>query len=103
MFIKNDMVCNKDVPRALLIDLEPGTMHSVRSGLCGFSVLPDNFVFVGHQHGPLPYFAFLHDQPSNARGSQQYRTLTVPELILQMFNAKNMRAIKIIKTVDGKT
>ena len=33
------------VPRAVLIDLEPGTMDSVRSGPFGQIFRPDNFVF----------------------------------------------------------
>ena len=35
----------KYVPRAVLIDLEPGTMDSVRSGPFGQIFRPDNFVF----------------------------------------------------------
>ena len=33
------------VPRAVLMDLEPGTMDSVRSGPFGQIFRPDNFVF----------------------------------------------------------
>ncbi|CAH1403503.1 unnamed protein product [Nezara viridula] len=33
------------VPRAILVDLEPGTMDSVRSGSFGMLFRPDNFVF----------------------------------------------------------
>ena len=36
---------NKYVPRAVLVDLEPGTMDSVRSGPFGQIFRPDNFVF----------------------------------------------------------
>ena len=35
----------KFVPRAILVDLEPGTMDSVRSGPYGGVFRPDNFVF----------------------------------------------------------
>ena len=35
----------KYVPRAVLVDLEPGTMDSVRSGPFGQIYRPDNFVF----------------------------------------------------------
>ena len=35
----------KYVPRAILLDLEPGTMDSVRSGPFGQIFRPDNFVF----------------------------------------------------------
>ena len=35
----------KFVPRAVLVDLEPGTMDSVRSGPYGTLFRPDNFVF----------------------------------------------------------
>ena len=33
------------VPRAILVDLEPGTMDSVRSGPFGHIFRPDNFIF----------------------------------------------------------
>lgn len=33
------------MPRAVLVDLEPGTMDSVRSGPYGALFRPDNFVF----------------------------------------------------------
>lgn len=36
---------NKYVPRAVLVDLEPGTMDSVRSGPFGQIFRPDNYVF----------------------------------------------------------
>jgi hypothetical protein len=35
----------KYVPRCVLVDLEPGTMDSVRSGPFGQIFRPDNFVF----------------------------------------------------------
>lgn len=35
----------KYVPRAILVDLEPGTMDSVRSGPIGKMFRPDNFIF----------------------------------------------------------
>jgi len=40
-----DAVGAKYVPRAVLVDLEPGTMDSVRSGPFGQIFRPDNFVF----------------------------------------------------------
>lgn len=33
------------MPRAILLDLEPGTMEAVRSGEYGTLFRPDNFVF----------------------------------------------------------
>jgi len=36
---------NKYVPRAVLVDLEPGTMDAVRAGPFGALFRPDNFVF----------------------------------------------------------
>ena len=33
------------MPRAVLVDLEPGTMDSIRSGPFGQVFRPDNFVF----------------------------------------------------------
>ena len=41
----NEVGANKYVPRAILVDLEPGTMDSVRSGPLGGLFRPDNFVF----------------------------------------------------------
>lgn len=51
--LRNDDIINpfcvvsggKYVPRAILVDLEPGTMDSVRSGPFGQIFRPDNFVF----------------------------------------------------------
>lgn len=39
------VVAQKYVPRAVLVDLEPGTMDSVRSGPFGQLFRPDNFIF----------------------------------------------------------
>uniref|UniRef100_A0A8C4RHG4 Tubulin beta-2B chain n=1 Tax=Erpetoichthys calabaricus TaxID=27687 RepID=A0A8C4RHG4_ERPCA len=44
----NEATGNKYVPRAILVDLEPGTMDSVRSGPFGQIFRPDNFVFGKH-------------------------------------------------------
>ena len=41
----NEASGGKYVPRAVLVDLEPGTMDSVRSGPFGTLFRPDNFVF----------------------------------------------------------
>ena len=35
----------KYVPRAILFDLEPGTMDAIRAGPYGKNFRPDNFVF----------------------------------------------------------
>lgn len=41
----NEASGGKYVPRSVLVDLEPGTMDSVRSGPYGQIFRPDNFVF----------------------------------------------------------
>ncbi|CAM9984390.1 unnamed protein product, partial [Ectocarpus sp. 13 AM-2016] len=41
----NEASGGRYVPRAILMDLEPGTMDSVRSGPFGQLFRPDNFVF----------------------------------------------------------
>ena len=41
----NEATGGKYVPRSILVDLEPGTMDSVRSGPFGQLFRPDNFVF----------------------------------------------------------
>lgn len=40
----NETGANKYVPRAVLVDLEPGTMDTIRSGPFGQLFRPDNFV-----------------------------------------------------------
>ena len=44
-FLFFSILGGKYVPRAVLVDLEPGTMDSVRSGPFGQIFRPDNFVF----------------------------------------------------------
>jgi tubulin beta len=41
----NEATGGKYVPRSIMVDLEPGTMDSVRSGAYGQIFKPDNFVF----------------------------------------------------------
>jgi hypothetical protein len=41
----NEATGGKYVPRAILVDLEPGTMDSVRAGQYGQLFRPDNFAF----------------------------------------------------------
>lgn len=45
LFFFLNFLGGKYVPRAVLVDLEPGTMDSVRSGPFGQVFRPDNFVF----------------------------------------------------------
>jgi hypothetical protein len=40
----NEIGANKYVPRAVLVDLEPGTMDAVRSGPLGHLFRPDKFL-----------------------------------------------------------
>lgn len=54
----NEASGGKYVPRAVLVDLEPGTMDSVRSGPFGQIFRPDNFVF-GQSGAGKPKIAFL--------------------------------------------
>uniref|UniRef100_A0A803T369 Tubulin/FtsZ GTPase domain-containing protein n=1 Tax=Anolis carolinensis TaxID=28377 RepID=A0A803T369_ANOCA len=49
----NEATGGKYVPRAILVDLEPGTMDSVRSGPFGQIFRPDNFVFGKIQPHPF--------------------------------------------------
>lgn len=41
----NEASCGRFVPRAVLMNLEPGTLDSIRSGSVGQIFRPDNFVF----------------------------------------------------------
>ena len=47
----------KYVPRAILVDLEPGTMDSVRSGPFGQLFRPDNYVFGQSGAGRSSFYA----------------------------------------------
>uniref|UniRef100_A0A8C9DCZ4 Tubulin/FtsZ GTPase domain-containing protein n=1 Tax=Prolemur simus TaxID=1328070 RepID=A0A8C9DCZ4_PROSS len=49
----NEASSHKYVPRAILVDLEPGTMDSVRSGAFGHLFRPDNFIFEPHLYKNL--------------------------------------------------
>ncbi|KAG2327977.1 hypothetical protein Bca52824_010705 [Brassica carinata] len=50
----NEASCGRFVPRAVLMDLEPGTMDSLRSGPYGQTFRPDNFVF-GQSGAGVPF------------------------------------------------
>ncbi|EAW66672.1 tubulin beta 3 class III [Homo sapiens] len=54
----NEASSHKYVPRAILVDLEPGTMDSVRSGAFGHLFRPDNFIF-----GKFPLLQALMADP----------------------------------------
>ncbi|XP_076869860.1 tubulin beta-1 chain isoform X3 [Brachyhypopomus gauderio] len=102
----NEAHGGKYVPRALLVDLEPGTMDSVRGSRIGQLFRPDNFIHgnsgagnnwaKGHYTEGAELVEQVVDRVRNeaescdSRGSQQYRALTVPELTQQMFDARNM-------------
>lgn len=44
VYVSNMFAGGKYVPRALLIDLEPGTMDSIRGSQIGELFRPDNFI-----------------------------------------------------------
>ena len=56
----NEATGGRYVPRAILMDLEPGTMDSVRAGPFGQLFRPDNFVF-----GQSPYMLWNSGVMSN--------------------------------------
>ncbi|KAF0755420.1 tubulin beta chain [Aphis craccivora] len=75
--------------------------HLVSAAMCGVTTC---FRFPGQLNSdlrklavnmvPFPrlHFFITGFSPLTSRGSQQYRALTVPELVQQMFDAKNMMA-----------
>uniref|UniRef100_A0A2S2P542 Tubulin beta chain n=1 Tax=Schizaphis graminum TaxID=13262 RepID=A0A2S2P542_SCHGA len=75
--------------------------HLVSAAICGVTTC---FRFLGQLNSdlrklavnmvPFPrlHFFITGFAPHTSRGSQQYRALTVPELVQQMFDAKNMMA-----------
>ena len=71
----------KYVPRAILLDLEPGTMDSVRAGPYGGIFRPDNYVF--GQSGAGNNWAKGHYTEGN--------TLITPNpLSIFLFSSKNV-------------
>ena len=56
----NEATGGRYVPRAILMDLEPGTMDSVRAGPFGQLFRPDNFVF--GQTGSLHYYSCVFSE-----------------------------------------
>ncbi|KDR24029.1 Tubulin beta-2 chain [Zootermopsis nevadensis] len=85
------MTGGRYVPRAILVDLEPGTMDSARSGPFGLIFHPDNFVFgnyfaKGHYtEGAELMNSVLGSYPASGgnlgatMGSSQYILLTLGE------------------------
>lgn len=63
----NEATGGKYVPRAVLVDLEPGTMDSVRSGPFGQIFRPDNFVF-----GKISGFELDNIKPFYSMGNCTY-------------------------------
>ena len=55
----NEATGGRYVPRAILMDLEPGTMDAVRAGPFGQLFRPDNFVF--GQTGEFFVHSFLRE------------------------------------------
>ena len=45
LILYSQLLDGKYIPRAILFDLEPGTMDAVKAGPYGRNFRPDNFVF----------------------------------------------------------
>ncbi|XP_048642548.1 tubulin beta-2A chain-like isoform X1 [Marmota marmota marmota] len=82
----NEAAGNKYVPRAILVDLEPGTMDSVRSGPFGQIFKPDNFVF--GQSGAGNNWAKGH-YTEGAELMDSVLDMVRKEVDEQMFNVQN--------------
>lgn len=82
----------KYVPRAVLVDLEPGTMDSVRSGPFGQIFRPDNFVF-----GEYILLTF-----HNIKNSKQHvHLLEILMASFSLFGIKKLLLI-ILRNLHGK-
>ncbi|POI35866.1 hypothetical protein CIB84_000383 [Bambusicola thoracicus] len=110
----NEAYSHKYVPRSILVDLEPGTMDSVRSSKIGPLFRPDNFIHgnsgagnnwaKGHYTEGAELIENVMDVVRNEcescdclQGFQLIHSLgggtgSVPELTQQMFDARNMMA-----------
>uniref|UniRef100_A0A3Q3N2Z3 Tubulin beta chain n=1 Tax=Labrus bergylta TaxID=56723 RepID=A0A3Q3N2Z3_9LABR len=83
----NEATGGKYVPRAVLVDLEPGTMDSVRSGPFGQLFRPDNFVFGRRQRAVTA-----------CRASSSH-TLLVVVLALGWAHCSSAKSVKSTPTV----
>ncbi|TNN70337.1 Tubulin beta-7 chain [Liparis tanakae] len=85
----------KYVPRAVLVDLEPGTMDSVRSGPFGQIFRPDNFVF-----GKL---CEHRSQPSTANTMARTPSVTVGATIAAMLGPCKWKVTGLLLSTNSKT
>uniref|UniRef100_A0A3Q3AEJ6 Tubulin, beta 2b n=1 Tax=Kryptolebias marmoratus TaxID=37003 RepID=A0A3Q3AEJ6_KRYMA len=93
----NEASGGKYVPRAVLVDLEPGTMDSVRSGAFGQVFRPDNFVFGGYLGSVLSVSRstpFSPDPPGSASFQSVTQNLPV--------GVKTKALIKLNHAAGGK-
>merc|ERR1711920_731631 len=79
----NEATGGRYVPRAILMDLEPGTMDSVRAGPFGQLFRPDNFVFgqTGAGNNGALHGRGGADRQRFGRGPQGGRRLRLPPRI----------------------
>uniref|UniRef100_A0A3Q3XL23 Tubulin/FtsZ GTPase domain-containing protein n=1 Tax=Mola mola TaxID=94237 RepID=A0A3Q3XL23_MOLML len=86
----NEASGSKFVPRAILVDLEPGTMDSVRSGPFGQLFRPDNFVFGNSLKVVGERRMFFHTQFAMHKTKQTIRKYSLL-LLLTSFPLKERR------------
>jgi hypothetical protein len=89
------------VPRAVLVDLEPGTMDSVRAGPFGQLFRPDNFVF--GQSGAGNNWAKVYWKNMKTKRNKQVLHVPPEERIFknEKFNEKTGRTTKTIKCLEA--
>lgn len=75
VLVFSDSAAHKYVPRAVLVDLEPGTMDSVRSGAFGQLFRPDNFIFGNNHQGSHQVNLILHHQATRDLNIRHYYQL----------------------------
>nr|XP_012416059.1 PREDICTED: tubulin beta-7 chain-like isoform X6 [Odobenus rosmarus divergens] len=95
----NEATGGKYVPRAILVDLEPGTMDSVRSGPFGQIFRPDNFVF--GQSGAGNYWAKGH-YTEGAELVDSVLDVVRKEVDEQMLNVQNKNSSYFVEWIPNK-
>lgn len=80
------------MPRAILLDLEPGTMEAVRSGEYGTLFRPDNFVF-----GSYIDIFLIYPAPSTGTGPARLILITARKIVQLKFQVN-----RVLETIGPK-
>ncbi|GFY80145.1 tubulin beta-2B chain [Trichonephila inaurata madagascariensis] len=98
----NEAWGSKYVPRAILLDLEPGTMDSIRSSAFGQLFRPDNFIFVAAIFRGQMSMKEVDEQMSNIQNkNSSYFVEWIPNNVKTAVCDISPRGLKMAATFIG--